>query len=781
MKINPTFKRIALAGVGAVLLASGAPALADPPSRIARLAYISGPVSFAPAGENDWENAALNTTLIPGDRLWVENGARDEVQIGGAALRMGGGTLVTLAQLDDRMTRLQMAQGRINVRVRSLRPNEVVEIDTPNLALAIRQPGEYRIEVDPVGNATMVAVRRGQADVFGDGNAHRLASGQAYRFGGSDLRGAQYVRADIDEFDRWSTSRDRRREQSRAARYVSPNLVGYEDLDEQGTWRSVPTYGNVWMPSNVGRDWAPYRDGHWSYVQPWGWTWVDRAPWGFAVSHYGRWARFPQGWGWVPGPRAATPVYAPALVAFISVGGGAYSQRERPVAWFPLAPREAYRPSYRASPGYVININITNTTFARNQVPRDGQRVDYANRRVGGAVTAVPQTAFMREQPVSRAAIALPAAALAGAAIANMGPAAPERGARGRGDAGRPPPQAVIARQARASAAPPPPALRRAPTPVPPPVAMAPDSQNDRAARREDRREARDDRSDRDDGIDRNGRDGRNGRDARNGRDERPPAPPPLARAPGVPPAVPAAAATPPVRPDERGGRRDDRREARQERDARDERPPSPPPLARAPTPVTPAISATPAVPAVAATPPAQPNERGGRREDRREAREARDARPPSPPPLARAPTPAAPAVAAAPATPPAQANDRGNRREERREARPPARPPLANAPTPPTQPAPPPAAAPVAPNDRATRRDEIRQAREQQRQERPAPAAPRPPPTPPVAAPAAPRPPEPRKQEQPRAEQAQQQAGQNGRGNEKRGEKRDRDRPEKD
>ncbi|MET0856616.1 MAG: hypothetical protein ABWY27_07695, partial [Telluria sp.] len=102
MKNYPTFKRIAFAGLGAVLLTAGAPALADPPSRIARLAYISGPVSFAPAGENDWENAALNSTLIAGDRLWVEPGARDEVQIGGAALRMGGGTLVTLADMDDR-------------------------------------------------------------------------------------------------------------------------------------------------------------------------------------------------------------------------------------------------------------------------------------------------------------------------------------------------------------------------------------------------------------------------------------------------------------------------------------------------------------------------------------------------------------------------------------------------------------------------------------------------------------------------------------------------------
>ncbi|MDB5935676.1 MAG: putative prolin-rich exported protein, partial [Massilia sp.] len=454
MNQHPSFKRIAVAGLGAAMLAAAAPALADPPSRIARLAYISGPVSFAPAGENDWESAALNSTLIAGDRLWVDAGARDEVQVGGAVLRMGGGTLVTLADVDDRLTRLQVSQGRLNIRVRRVAPNEAFEIDTPNLALTIRQPGDYRIDVDPAGNVTTVAVRRGQADAYGGGNAYRLGNGQAYSFGGSDLRDAQLARAGLDEFDRWSATRDRRLEQSRTARYVSPNLVGYEDLDEQGTWRSVPTYGNVWMPANVGRDWAPYRDGHWSYVQPWGWTWVDDAPWGFAVSHYGRWARFPQGWGWVPGPRAASPVYAPALVAFVSIGAGAYAQRERPVAWVPLAPREVYRPSYRASPSYVTNINITNTTLARNQIPRDNQRIDYANRRVGGAVTAVPQAAFTRAQPVSKSALALPMAAVAGAALANAVPPAPERGAmRGRGNGGHQPPPAVVARQAQATAA----------------------------------------------------------------------------------------------------------------------------------------------------------------------------------------------------------------------------------------------------------------------------------------------------------------------------------------
>ena len=107
---------------------------------------------------------------------------------------MDGNTLVTLLNIDDRITQLQLSQGRLNVRVRKLRPNEVFEIDTPNLALTIRQPGDYRIEVDPAGNATMVAVRRGQAEAYGDGNAYRLGSGQAYSFGGTDLRDVRYAR-----------------------------------------------------------------------------------------------------------------------------------------------------------------------------------------------------------------------------------------------------------------------------------------------------------------------------------------------------------------------------------------------------------------------------------------------------------------------------------------------------------------------------------------------------------------------------------------------------------
>ena len=234
--------------------------------------------------------AAINRPLTTGDRLWADAGARAEIQIGGAMIRMNAGTGLSILNLDDRIVQLQLTQGTLNVRVRRFEPNQVFEVDTPNLAFTLRQPGEYRITVDADGNATEIVVRKGQGEVYGEGASYVVDSRQPYRFTGTGLRDYQYVDAPRpDEFDRWASDRDRSYDNSGSARYVSQDVVGYQDLDANGTWRVDASYGNVWIPTRVAADWAPYRDGHWAWVDPWGWTWVDDAPWGFAVSHYGRW------------------------------------------------------------------------------------------------------------------------------------------------------------------------------------------------------------------------------------------------------------------------------------------------------------------------------------------------------------------------------------------------------------------------------------------------------------------------------------------------------------
>ena len=452
--------------IGVAVLAVSGWASADPPSRVARLGYMTGAVSFSPAGENDWVQATINRPLTTGDRLWADAGARAEIQVGGAMIRMNAGTGVSILNLDDRIVQLQLTQGTLNVRARSFEPNQVFEVDTPNLAFTLRQPGEYRITVDTSGNATDIVVRKGQGEVYGEGASYVVDTRQPYRFSGTDLRDYEYVDAPrLDEFDRWSSDRDRSYDNSGSARYVSQDVVGYQDLDANGTWRADATYGNVWIPTHVAADWAPYRDGHWAWVDPWGWAWVDDAPWGFAVSHYGRWTNMSGTWGWVPGPVRTRAYYAPALVAFVggsnfqlAIGGGNVGG----VAWFPLGPREVYRPSYATSRGYFENVNrsntVINTTVINNYYNNSNvTNVVYANRQVPGAVVAVPTTTFVQSQPVGRAVVRVTPAMVASAPVAIVPAVAPtERSVRGAtSSAGDKPPARVFERPVVARSAPP--------------------------------------------------------------------------------------------------------------------------------------------------------------------------------------------------------------------------------------------------------------------------------------------------------------------------------------
>ena len=429
---------------------------ADPPSRVGRLGYMTGGVSFSPAGENDWVRASMNRPLTTGDRLWTESRARTEIQLGGAMVRMGANTSVSILNLDNRIVQLQLTQGTLNVRVRRLVSNHVFEVNTPNLAFSLRQAGEYRIMVDPDGNATTIFIRKGKGEAYGEGAAYVLDARQPYRFTGTGLRDYRYVNTPrLDEFDRWSSERDRRYDNSRSARYVSQDVVGYQDLDANGTWRNDVTYGNVWQPNRVSSGWAPYRDGHWAWVDPWGWTWIDDAPWGFAVSHYGRWAYLRGAWVWVPGPVRSQAYYAPALVVFVgdrnfqltlssgNVGG---------VGWFPLGPREVYQPSYAVSRSYFENINISNTvintTVINNYYNNSSvTNVVYANREVAGAIIAVPTTAFVQSQPVSKAAVRVTREMVANAPLAIAAAIAPtQNSVRGNAGQGNKPPNQVFER-----------------------------------------------------------------------------------------------------------------------------------------------------------------------------------------------------------------------------------------------------------------------------------------------------------------------------------------------
>lgn len=468
------FTRFAAILGGALLVLAGASAQAeyvDPPSRVARLSFIRGEVSFSPAGEDDWVNATRNRPLIRGDRLWADRGARAELQAGNATFRIDEGTSLQILNLDDRTAQIEITQGTLNLRVRRIYEDQIFEIDTPTLAFVVSRPGEYRIDVDPRGNHTTVAVWDGGGEAHGDKANFRIREGEAIRF--YDTRLQDYEAFDIprpDEFDRFCLDRDERFDRSASRRYVSEDLIGYSDLDEYGSWDEVTEYGNVWFPTRVANDWAPYRDGHWIWQDPWGWTWVDDSDWGFAPFHYGRWVNVRSRWGWIPGPISVRPVYAPALVAF--VGGNNFSigiSTGRPIGWFPLGPREVYVPPYRASRNYFTNVNITNTVINNTYITnvyndyssgRNMRAVNYHNREVAGAITAVSSDTFVNSRPVRQQMVAVNRDAAARAEVSQIAALAPNaRSVVGSGRAATSKPQrevfdrAVVARTAPPAAA----------------------------------------------------------------------------------------------------------------------------------------------------------------------------------------------------------------------------------------------------------------------------------------------------------------------------------------
>src|SRR5882757_5732195 len=319
----------------------------DPPGRVARLSYVQGSVSLQPAGAQDWVGAELNRPLTTSDRLWSDTpGSRAELDIGGAVIRLGSGTGFSFLNLDDNIAQMQVTAGTVVVHVRELLENQTYEIDTPNLAVLLYQAGQYRVDVSEAGDTTVVRVIEGQAEASGGGQTVPIDNQEMMTFVGTDQ--VSVIPATLgapDGFDSWSFERDREFDRAVSRQYVAEDMAGTQDLDDNGEWQNTPDYGEVWVPTTVAADWAPYSVGHWAYIAPWGYTWVDAAPWGYAPFHYGRWGRLRNSWCWIPGPRHVRPVYAPAMVAWVggprggvSVGVGVG------VGWFPLGPREVYVP-----------------------------------------------------------------------------------------------------------------------------------------------------------------------------------------------------------------------------------------------------------------------------------------------------------------------------------------------------------------------------------------------------------------------------------------------------
>jgi hypothetical protein len=364
--------RLAAVALGSVLLSMAGPDAAaqdDPPGRVGRIGELQGRVAWFDHESGRWVDAVRNFPLTSGDRLSTPADGRAELRVGSTTLRMGGATELEAVQIGDERLMFRLHAGRMALRIRDREVAREIEVLTAEARLAPARAGHYR--VDRIDDTTWAASWRGEWQVHGAGvdagagrSGFEIAAGQRaelFRDTRSDALRVAWGAPRDDEFGAWALGADRRDDERLAAfRPVSPEMTGAEELDAHGRWEQHPEHGPLWIPLGVRVGWEPYRYGRWVWLRPWGWTWVDEAPWGFAPFHYGRWVRWGGRWGWVPGPWVARPVFAPALVAWIGGPGWQISVRSSgpPSGWVPLAPREVYVPWYRHSPAYGGRINV---------------------------------------------------------------------------------------------------------------------------------------------------------------------------------------------------------------------------------------------------------------------------------------------------------------------------------------------------------------------------------------------------------------------------------------
>lgn len=373
-----------------------------------RLSFIDGQVSYWREGADDWVDARRNLPLAAGDALYAGANSNFELQFDSRSFaRADENTELSVLNQEARYIQFKVTQGLVSFDIRSMAVGDSVEVDTPDGAFTIEQPGYYRVEVN--SRETRFITRRGGRATLTTADGRTLSiypSEEIVVTAGDPVQVATYAAPPADAWDRWNDARSDRIGESVSARYLPPDVYGAEDLDHYGHWRVVPEYGAVWIPRSVAPGWAPYSTGIWAWDPYYEWTWIDDAPWGWAPFHYGRWVYIGGYWAWAPGPVVRRSVYAPALVAFlirdhdvsvrVSIGlpglwWVALSWGEPVLPWWGHH-RHRWHPRWAGwgGPRIVNNVVIKQTTIININ------EIHYHNARLPRAILTAPTDRFGR-------------------------------------------------------------------------------------------------------------------------------------------------------------------------------------------------------------------------------------------------------------------------------------------------------------------------------------------------------------------------------------------------
>jgi hypothetical protein len=390
---------------------------------VARVSVIDGTLAIQRGDASDSLGAVVNAPVLGGDYVVSGDASRAEIQFDtDTAIRLDQDVQMRFTHLDPHERSIQLAAGTLVLRLHR-GTDGTTNIDTPSITVKPQAAGIYRVTVTPDGQ-TDVTVRAGDAQIVTPQAPIDLQPGNTLVAQGDAGNPSTQLQAAIavDDFDAFNRSRDHVYALAQAqSAYIDPNIDGVADLQNAGHWVVDPTYGNVWVPTDVDASWAPYRDGRWVWEEGYGWTWIGNESWGWAPYHFGSWFNSPTyGWAWYPPQPRAVIVWRPALVAFIGFGAGAGfglgfagGNAFANIGWVPLAPFEPYHPWWGNRYGGLPQASLTNISNVTNVSNVTNINV-YQNVRYN-AVTSVSSERFIQGNFNGSAAV--PAAQLRSAHV----------------------------------------------------------------------------------------------------------------------------------------------------------------------------------------------------------------------------------------------------------------------------------------------------------------------------------------------------------------------------
>ncbi|NJD57679.1 MAG: iron dicitrate transport regulator FecR [Nitrospirae bacterium] len=350
----------------------------------ARLSLMDGDVQIKPEDSSEWIPGSINMPLREGDRIWVPDRGRAEVQLSsGSQVRLDEMSSLEILNLDRDSAQFYVSEGSAYVNCMAGR-ERMIQVDGPLASVRAYDRAAFGVDVSNSG-ITDVSVYRGSVDVESRSGRTTVNAGKTLSL--SDDYADIAPLGGQDDWERWNMDRDRRFGERRytSTQYLPNELDAYAgDFEDNGRWVNAPGYGYVWTPTvSVSAGWSPYRNGRWCWVGN-DYVWVGYEPWGWAPYHYGRWSFVASiGWFWVPPVRGAV-YWGPGFVGWVST--------PTYVAWVPLAPGETYYGHGNYGPN---SVNITNVNV--NQVVVKNV---YKNVYVNNGVTVVHHDTFVKGKRV---------------------------------------------------------------------------------------------------------------------------------------------------------------------------------------------------------------------------------------------------------------------------------------------------------------------------------------------------------------------------------------------